>query len=596
MNTRKVLQSWKDISAYLGRDIRTCRRWEENLGLPVHRLNGSTKARVLAYKDEVDRWLEMKLHEREVIKSNLLSFLKRWPVVAVFAGLLIVGVLGWRYRSNGRPLISPGGGRPSLAILPFVNGTGDESLDYLSESVPDHLIVNLQHNPGQLTVFSFEVVDNAVRKLGLKPGTPLTPEDLKAVAARTGASWLLVGYLAKSGTKLRVDYALREAKAAEAYRTDHVLGTDAEMPVIEARICDSARRVFKVPTTAGPAAILACSIQASRFYDLGRAVERKYVLSESPADLDKMIGLFEQTRKADPNCALAYLGLGDAYQYRFVYEGKGPDALRLMNENYRKAYELAPDRAESNVGIAWVHYFRQDNDQAFAYLKKAMELDPASLHVLLDTGSFLASVGVLERSLELFTRVLKSGGATADVYLLRAWSYEQLGLYEAALSDFDRMIELEPTDYKVRCHRARVLVLMKRLDAAAADLTVAESLAPEDTYAGYVRALIAAARGDKKEALAAIAPAQASGRPAKYSYYLSRVYASLGMKAQAIESIEKAIEGCFADVQDYVYFFPFLNNTRDYFYDKLRGEPRFADLLRREERKYAERLEKYSGL
>jgi hypothetical protein len=45
---REVLDSWKEISAYLGRDVRTCRRWEAHLGLPVHRLNGSPRARVRA--------------------------------------------------------------------------------------------------------------------------------------------------------------------------------------------------------------------------------------------------------------------------------------------------------------------------------------------------------------------------------------------------------------------------------------------------------------------------------------------------------------------------------------------------------------------
>ncbi|MBE0713381.1 MAG: hypothetical protein IH583_13475, partial [Candidatus Aminicenantes bacterium] len=88
MNTRQVLQSWKEISAYLERDVRTCRRWEEKLGLPVHRLNGSSKARVIAYKDEIDSWLDMKLHEREVVKPNLWTFLKRWRVVAAFTGIL----------------------------------------------------------------------------------------------------------------------------------------------------------------------------------------------------------------------------------------------------------------------------------------------------------------------------------------------------------------------------------------------------------------------------------------------------------------------------------------------------------------------------
>ncbi len=600
MSARQVLGSWKEISAYLGRGMRTCRRWEKQLGLPVHRLNGSPKARVLAYQDEIDHWLETKLHEREAVKPNLLSFFKRWPAVAVFMSIFVVGVLGWRTINNGRPRFVPSGSRPALAILPFVNGTGDDGLNYLRESLSDHLIRDLQQSAEHLTVFSFDVVDAALRKLGLEPGAPLTPNDLTAVAARTGAGWLLVGYLSKAGSKLRIDYELRGAKAAEALKTDQVPGTEAEVPVMEDRVAAGVRRAFGVPTSAGPEALLACSVQATRFYETARAIERKYVLSESPADLEKIIGLFNQAREADPGCALAYLGLGDAHQYRFVYESNDPDELRLMNENYGRAYEMTPERAETNVGLAWVHYFRRDNDQAYVYLKKAMELDPGSLHVLTDVGAFLGSVGILDRSAAYFSRVIQAGGASADVFLLRAWSYEQMGLYESALADLDKMIELEPTDFRTRCYRARVLILMKRYDAAAAELAMADTLAPGEAYVGFVRALSAAAKGERKAALAAIEPAlatgRASGRPTRFTYYLSRVYAVLGMKNEAIDNMELAIDNCFEDVQDYVYFFPFLNNTRDYFYDKLRGEPRFTELLRREERKYAERLEKYGGL
>jgi len=596
MSAREVLQSWKEISAYLGRDIRTCCRWEENLGLPVHRLNGSPKARVLAYKDEIDRWLEMKLHEREVVKPNIRSLLRHWPFAAVFGVILVVGVLGWRSISNERPHFVPGGGQPALAVLTFVNGTRDEGLEYLRESVPDHLIMNLQRSADHLTVFSYDVVAEAVRELGLEPGKPLTPNDMTAVASRLGAGWLLVGNLSKSGSKLRIDYELREAKAQNAIKLGHVQGTEVEVPVLEDRVADGVRRVFGVPTLSGPESLLACSVQATRFYEAARAVERRYTLNQTPADLEKIISLLEEARRADPGCALACLGLGDAYQLRYVYEGKSPDALRLMNEYYELAHEMAPDRAETSVGLAWVHYFRQDNDQSYAYLKKAMELDPESLHVLTDVGAFLTSIGVLERSTVYFSRVIRAGGGTADIYFMRAWAYEQMGFYESALADFDKMIELEPADYVARCSRARVLTLMKRFAAAAADLAMAETLAPGDTYVGVVRALMAAARGEKKAALAAIAPARASERPLRYTYYLSRVYAALGMKNEAIDNIEMAIDRCFDDVQDYVYFFPFLNNTQDYFYDKLRGEPRFNELLRREERKYTNRLEKYNEL
>ncbi|HSQ79033.1 MAG TPA: VCBS repeat-containing protein [Candidatus Bathyarchaeia archaeon] len=52
-----TLTSWKEIAAYLDRDVRTCIRWEQRYGLPVHRLDRDSKAKVFAYKDEVDRWL-----------------------------------------------------------------------------------------------------------------------------------------------------------------------------------------------------------------------------------------------------------------------------------------------------------------------------------------------------------------------------------------------------------------------------------------------------------------------------------------------------------------------------------------------------------
>ena len=50
-----LLRSWKDISAYLGCDVRTCCRWEKQHGMPVHRAEGGeAKSHVFAYKDELD--------------------------------------------------------------------------------------------------------------------------------------------------------------------------------------------------------------------------------------------------------------------------------------------------------------------------------------------------------------------------------------------------------------------------------------------------------------------------------------------------------------------------------------------------------------
>jgi hypothetical protein len=56
-NGRQRLTSWKEIAAYLGRDVRTVLRWEKQRGLPVHRVPGATGRVVFAYRDELDAWV-----------------------------------------------------------------------------------------------------------------------------------------------------------------------------------------------------------------------------------------------------------------------------------------------------------------------------------------------------------------------------------------------------------------------------------------------------------------------------------------------------------------------------------------------------------
>jgi predicted esterase len=58
MEQKHVLESWKAIASYLGRTEKTCRKWELELGLPIHRLEDSPKAHVFAYAEEVDLWRE----------------------------------------------------------------------------------------------------------------------------------------------------------------------------------------------------------------------------------------------------------------------------------------------------------------------------------------------------------------------------------------------------------------------------------------------------------------------------------------------------------------------------------------------------------
>ena len=61
-NNQDLLSSWKEIAGYLDCDERTCRRYELNFGLPIHRMEGTSKPRVYAYKGELDAWRKERLN------------------------------------------------------------------------------------------------------------------------------------------------------------------------------------------------------------------------------------------------------------------------------------------------------------------------------------------------------------------------------------------------------------------------------------------------------------------------------------------------------------------------------------------------------
>lgn len=93
-NDGNLLTSWKEIAAYLNCDMRTCMRWEKNLDLPIHRMEGAPKSRVFAYKEELDDWLKAKLNNGNVdTKREKRSGFFLRAVIITLPALVILGVL-----------------------------------------------------------------------------------------------------------------------------------------------------------------------------------------------------------------------------------------------------------------------------------------------------------------------------------------------------------------------------------------------------------------------------------------------------------------------------------------------------------------------
>src|SRR5271154_6093524 len=111
------LDSWKEIAAYLKRDVRTVQRWERHEGLPVHRKLHDKVSSIYAYKSELDRW--WRKESSDIAGSNETALPRR----------------------------------PLLAVLPLRNLGLEQDNDYFSDGLTEELIAQLSRiNPEQLGV------------------------------------------------------------------------------------------------------------------------------------------------------------------------------------------------------------------------------------------------------------------------------------------------------------------------------------------------------------------------------------------------------------------------------------------------------------
>src|SRR5216683_2292045 len=99
------LESWKEIAAYLGRDVTTVRRWEKREGLPVHRLHHSRLGSVYAYSLELNAWRNQRAPRAAPAgtESNGVPQTVRriWAITTFVAlGLVVAGGFAWRSRQR----------------------------------------------------------------------------------------------------------------------------------------------------------------------------------------------------------------------------------------------------------------------------------------------------------------------------------------------------------------------------------------------------------------------------------------------------------------------------------------------------------------
>jgi TolB-like protein/Flp pilus assembly protein TadD len=556
------LDSWKEIAGYLKRSIRTVQRWEEKESLPVHRLVHDKLGSVYAHKEELDAWwdargprLEKDKEENRVVAAlpwRTLGLLAATLITAAIAGIA-ASRMHWRPGATTTPPIK-------LAVLPFENLSGDPDQDYLSDGLTDEIITEL----GRLRS----------PRLGVIARTSVmryrhTDKSIDSIGAELGVDYILEGSLRTSTSRVRITAQLIRVKDQIHIWADSY---DRELRDVLSVQNEVAHRVAeKIPlhlTSAEQARLEVARTTDPEAYEA--YLRGRYFWSKRTVDgLRRGIDYFERAIARDPRYALAYVGVADSYallaQYGWIPAKEG---FPLATAAATKALEIEGDLGEAHASQGYVKcHYDWDRPGAEREFKRAVELNP--------------------------------GYATAH-----QWYAEYLtatGRHDAALDQILQAREIDPLSLVVQMNVGRLLYYARQYDRAVAELGKAVELDPDFAWAHvflaltlgqkgmYTEATVEARKamphartilvrldaltGHRAEALKGLeelenAPEKNYNEP----YFFAAIYAGLGDKEQALNKLEQAY-------RDRVPLLMFIGV--DPWFDVLRPDPRFQDLVRR---------------
>ena len=471
-------------------------------------------------------------------------------VVVIFAGAA-VGVL-----RLGRP-----GAIPSVAVLPFVNASGNADLEYLSDGIAEELINSLTQVESlkviaRPTAFSYKGRSVAPRGIGA---------ELKVRA-------VVMGRLAQRGETITVQVDLVDAvEGAELWGAKFERRL-SEIASLQQEINRQVTSVLRVKLTSEQKKRLARprteNAEAFQLYLRGRQF-----LSEmsTGAEYLKSLDYFKQAVEKDPNYAKGWAGLADAYAYLSFQELEPAGAVMpKAQEAAQKALALDPDLAEAHTSLGIVKmYYDRDLPGAEAEFRRAMELNPGEdfsrhwyAHFLEKSQRFEEANAELRRVVELDPL---SPMYTGDLALQYYYMRQPEKVIEIALKG-KSPDSVSPWEVIALALAYEMLGRREESLAAIGKMTATDAL-----FRGYAGALLAR-QGKRAEAEGILAgmKAQKGYVPA---FYLALVHLGLGRTDEAFRYLERAYDERSSALYDSV--------SQDPQWSVLYHDARYQDLLRR---------------
>lgn len=447
----------------------------------------------------------------------------------------------------------------SIAVLPFLNLSGDEEFGYFVDGLTDEILSTLA-SVGGLRV---PARSSAFRFAG-------KPYDLSEIGQALNVSAVMEGSVRRHGPRVKVTAQLSSVTDGYCLWSDSYVREGDDVLAIQYDIASAIVRSLKVRTSFERRQ--STNARAYHLYLKGR-----HFWNKRPVGVDRAIQFFEQAVNEDRSYALAYAGLADCYSTKSAWESgmlapsEGFPRARALAA---KALELNPELAEAHTTLAYTDlHFRWDWASAERGFRRAIALSPGYLSAHHWYSHLLTALNRTAESLDesLTTLDLDPLDLIANVHL--AWHY----FYAGELSEMEAAVEatrdLHPNAHWTYFFLGWVRERQGRFGDAANALGCALAASDASPVMQTAAARALALNGDTERARNELAALEQSRQKRHVSSYeLALLCAGLNDSDEAFRYLEAAYEERSAWMA-YLNVEPRLN--------ALRSTDRFRDLLRR---------------
>lgn len=254
---------------------------------------------------------------------------------------------------------------PSIAVLPFVNMSGDAEQNYFADGMTEDIITDLSDVDG-LSVA-------AKSSSRMYRGAPVSPAQ---ISQEIGVRYILEGSVRKSGDSVRISAQLTDTHSnlqawAERYdrRLENIFDLQSEISkaivgALKLNLTTTVTNVTEKRTTA--------SVEAYQYYLRGQI----YLQERSKSGMKLAYDSFSQAIALDPEYALAYTWLAHSMVHLVLHYDVDRSMLDEALENCNAALKLHPELAEAYSARGYVQLFFKDFEKARVDIEKAISLAP----------------------------------------------------------------------------------------------------------------------------------------------------------------------------------------------------------------------------